>query len=549
MKKYIISFVVLCSVFTALAQIKMMTVHQKNGQPMMIPVENIDSITFADVTAPAEITVSDITLHSAKITVNPDASLGKYTIGTIKADDFYQYASESEFFAAELEKMKADADEYWMTLEEYLDFILYQSTEGEQTFTREELEPGTAYYAFAYGLDTKGNVTSMLVKEPFETKPLLDVDFGMSVENLTAKTGGVSTNPDNAELYYYLGYVSKDEYINSFHSDDTQLLNSALGQVKASLAMGGVFESIAHKGKSAVNFGGLVPNTEYMAIAFGMEKVGSNSAAANTTLSKLEFATPGFDVVDDCTFNISFENVKAVLMDINVTPTKADTRYYVTIKAKSDVEGKTPAQVADEQIVFEDGFHMDWAGTKQIFTGTRTLNSRQDIGATNLLPETEYTVFVFGVDTKGYRTTEVSTADVTTAKAEPSNMTVTFKNIQPGSETDPDDWFGGKNYFVTFTPSPSVDDEYYYVGIVKKTDYDFAVAFGDDNQFISEVITTVGETIMLNCFMGEPTTPLKAYTDYTGKELEADTDYYVFSFGYMGQATTPLFKELFHTEK
>ena len=55
MKKYIISFVVLCSVFTALAQIKMMTVHQKNGQPMMIPVENIDSITFADVTAPAEI--------------------------------------------------------------------------------------------------------------------------------------------------------------------------------------------------------------------------------------------------------------------------------------------------------------------------------------------------------------------------------------------------------------------------------------------------------------------------------------------------------------
>ena len=317
MKKYIISFVVLCSVFTALAQIKMMTVHQKNGQPMMIPVENIDSITFADVTAPAEITVSDITLHSAKITVNPDASLGKYTIGTIKADDFNQFTSESEFFAAELEKMKADADEYWMTLEEYLDFILYQSTEGEQTFTREELEPGTAYYAFAYGLDTKGNVTSMLVKEPFDTKPLLDVDFGMNVENLTAKTGGVSTNPDNAELYYYLGYVSKDEYVNSFHSDDTQLLNSALGQVKASLAMGGVFESIAHKGKSAVNFGGLVPNTEYMAIAFGMEKVGSNSAAANTTLSKLEFATPGFDVVDDCTFDISFENVKAVLMDIN----------------------------------------------------------------------------------------------------------------------------------------------------------------------------------------------------------------------------------------
>ena len=516
---------------------------------MMIPVENIDSITFADVNAPAEITVSDITLHSAKITVNPDASLGKYTFGIIKADDFNSFASESDFFAAELDKMKADADEYWMTLEEYLDFILYQSSEGEQSFTREELEPGTAYYAFVYGLDTKGNVTSMLVKEPFETKPLLNVDFGLTMENLSAKTGGVSANPDNEDIYYYLGYVSKDEYINSFHSDDTQLLNSALGQVKASLAMGSVFESIAHKGKSAVNFGGLVPNTEYMAIAFGMEKVGSNSAAANTTLSKLEFATPGFDVVDDCTFDISFENVKAVLMDINVTPTKADTRYYVTIKAKSDVEGKTPAQVADEQIVFEDGFHMDWAGTKQIFTGTRTLNSRQDIGATNLLPETEYTVFVFGVDTKGYRTTEVSTADVTTAKAEPSNMTVTFKNIQPGSETDPDDWFGGKNYFVNFTPSPSVDDEYYYVGIVKKTDYDFAVAFGDDNQFISEVITTVGETIMLNCFMGEPTTPLKAYTDYTGKELEADTDYYVFSFGYMGQATTPLFKELFHTEK
>ena len=86
-------------------------------------------------------------------------------------------------------------------------------------------------------------------------------------------------------------------------------------------------------------------------------------------------------------------------------------------------------------------------------------------------------------------------------------------------------------------------------GVVKKSEYD---SFGgDDAAFMSSVIESAGESIIMNCYMGENNgtltetpTLFKVSYDYKGNSIASGEDYYLFAFGYMGgtSATTALFK-------
>lgn len=125
-------------------------------------------------------------------------------------------------------------------------------------------------------------------------------------------------------------------------------------------------------------------------------------------------------------------------------------------------------------------------------------------------------------------------------------MTLEVKDVKPGSETDPNDFFGGKLYYFQYGVKPSIDTEYYYTGIVKKSTYE---TFADDEAFMKDVVGQAGELIMMNCFMGENNaglvsipTPFKGSAEYSGTAIAAGEQYYIFAFGYMGAPTTALFK-------
>lgn len=99
-------------------------------------------------------------------------------------------------------------------------------------------------------------------------------------------------------------------------------------------------------------------------------------------------------------------------------------------------------------------------------------------------------------------------------------MTLEVKDVKPGSETDPNDFFGGKLYYFQYGVKPSIDTEYYYTGIVKKSTYE---TFADDEAFMKDVVGQAGELIMMNCFMGENNaglvstpTPFKGSAEYSG---------------------------------
>ena len=128
-------------------------------------------------------------------------------------------------------------------------------------------------------------------------------------------------------------------------------------------------------------------------------------------------------------------DVNSILMNIAVKPSKATTRYFATVKATDEVKNMTPAQVADAEIAFQNGFTppVDWSTDPRVFTGDQTLHSRRNLGVTIIKPETDYTVYVFGVSAEDvYKRQEYSCASISGSRS--STQSVSSENM--GTMTD-----------------------------------------------------------------------------------------------------------------
>ena len=495
------------------------------------------------------IEVTEVTVASIKVKFEMDDPTQTFLYGLVKKSEYDAIGTPEKFLEAERKKLEEEAadDPFSDTLADYLDFLLGDWKPEDQKMNRDELEMETDYYIYAYGIDKTGEFTSPLVRRLVKTNGLKEINFNLKVEDIAATTATLKGTPDDQYTYYYLGFTARTEFDDSFKGDETQLINNALGGIRMVIGNDGSKlgqMASVRMGAGSVEITGLLPDTEYYAFTFGID----NSVSACTKLTKMLFKTEATKVIDNCTFNVEVTDINSILMNIDVKPSNAATRYFVTIKATDDVKNMTPSQVADAEVAFQNGFTppVDWTTDPRVFTGDKTLHSRRHLGITIIKPETDYTVYVFGVSDEGVRTTEVGTTSAKTTAVVPSSMTLEIKDVEAGAETDPNDLFGGQLYYFKYGVKPSIGTEYYYTGIVKKSAYE---AFANDEAFMKAVIESAGELIMMNCFIGENNAgliatpaPFKGSAEYSGEALVKDEKYYIFAFGYMGAATTPLFK-------
>ncbi len=527
----------------------------KNGSTVEYPLPDIEHLTFRNVDQNAPLIAIDITrvtVNSIKATFTADDPSMTFLFGLVEKAEFDKAGGDKQFLDSELKRLNDEvANDPWSdTLEGYLDFLLGMWEPDDQILNRDNLKPDTDYYVYAYGINTKGEFTTGLFKQLVHTNPYLDIAFNLEAADITSTTASIKTAPDNTDTYYYLGFIAASEFNDQFGGDEEYVVNNALAGVRMAIGNDGSrLDEVAtvKKGNGIQRLAGLIPDMEYYAIAFGIDE----NVSACTGLVKKMFKTEPVAITDDCTFNLSITSVTPMLINVDVKPSKTTTRYFATIRKTSDTASLTPTQVADNEIAFQNGFNppIDWTSDPRMFTGDRTLNSRKNLGVTIIMPSTEYTVYVFGVSDQGVRTTDVATINVTTPAAVQSSMTLDIKNVTAGGESDPDDWtgWGAKICYFTYGITPSVDNEYYYTGVIKKSDYD---KFADDKAFMADAIARAGDMIMMNCFMGENNsalsatpTPFKSTTDYTGASIVNGETYYIFTFGYAGISTTPLFKQ------
>ncbi len=266
--------------------------------------------------------------------------------------------------------------------------------------------------------------------------------------------------PNSDAIYYYYDLTSKSTYDSRTSDQDFMdvRLEYLVNQWNTAFDQGysGDFASTLTNRNSTYTFSNLYSETTYVLYAFEIDP--EEQTASN--LQAIEVTTTATVISDNCTFSLEAQNISGTGFDIKVTPSNADTRYYVGVVTKELASLYTPDQLAAGLIQQEDGYGIDWAGDSYIYTGTQTLNTQSDLNIEEFTPETEYTVVVFGVDKLGSRTTAVQTLDVTTTKVEKSNLTFSFETISATPN----------GLVVRITPSNN--DEVYFFEMLPKEEFD-----------------------------------------------------------------------------
>ena len=241
----------------------------KNGTTFEYVLSDIDHLTFRsdisnDPSVNIAINITQITVNSIKATFTADNSDATFLFGLIEKAEFDKLGSDKAFLEHELGRLNSEvANDPWSnTLEEYLDFLLGWWDPADQVLNRDNLKADTDYYIYAYGINTKGEFTTGLFKQLVHTAGLIDIAFNLQASDITSTTATITAGPDNDDTYYYLGFITKNEFDNEFNGNEEHVVNNALATVRMAASGGATLDQIPtiHKGNGLLQLTGLPPD-------------------------------------------------------------------------------------------------------------------------------------------------------------------------------------------------------------------------------------------------------------------------------------------------
>lgn len=504
------------------------TLSYRNASDVTISIEQKPS---KSTETPFTITITGLKEKEVVVSWFPADKQMTYVSGLDFKSSLDGYGGDyGKYIEDDIAFLSKKAEESGMTLEEYLSKVL---SKGDLGIRWERLETNTEYCAYAYGLETDGTVTSRFVMERFRTKSVeqLDCNFTFEETEATDSRLAVRVTPDNSSVRYYPGIMAKKNY-DSAGSDDV-IMNSIVDYIDEEIWFQSLFGNwytwadFTKIGTSEVSSDKLFSDTEYYAYAFGLEEKG----LITTTFQKHLFKTAPVNITDDCTFEIESSVSSSYMADFRITPSKADTRYYISVLETDFMLKYSLEDIATILINDANEMSYDWENGKYTFTGSRNLNSYYDLDIMPLEPSTNYTLVLFGVSPDGKRTTAVATEQFRTNVLKPSSMTFSL------GVTDVT-----KNK-VTLTCTPSLKEELYILGCIRADKYN---ELGSDEAAIEAIVEYWKNSYIYRvAYKGDMSLPTEIDIFYG--QIKGNTDYYVFAFGYMGAVTTPLTKVRFTT--
>ena len=325
----------------------------------------IEDVTHENVTCYVDVNYDDATFYAACIT--------KEQLG----DDY-----GATYFYEVLANVTADS--------------LYT---GSQSITFEGLNPDSDYYVVAFGYDAElAEATTFLEYEPVRTMPVpSDGLFTISVSEITWRDATISV-ATNLEDGYIFGIYTAEE----FAATTTEEI---LAKRRA------VWEDYAASYDSPwTNFMGydmkygnktLYASYDIMKLRWATDYVFYCIALDAEGNAVSQMATAEFSTVtptpSDCTFDISIDYTDNSSAKFTVTPSDANTQYYVTVQRQSVVSQYGPDQSKsyDDLIAYLIPDY-DSQIEPRLFTGEQTITNSQLSNTVNSFYE--YVVVVFGYD-------------------------------------------------------------------------------------------------------------------------------------------------------
>ncbi len=454
--------------------------------------------------------VSDITLDTAHIKVQPKDKTMPYVIFINPASEYDKFASEEELISDDLVGFIELADEAGLTIEEWLEANL---TKGDVEADQDMLRPGMEYVLYAYGLSTKGEATTKVYTCRFETPavPTVDAKFKLEITSLTKTSAEVKAVADPSTTTFFLNIFDEEAY-QAYGGDRGAFAAQVESLVSHYISMGAsrkqIFDNLSSCGEDTFSRTDLLPGEKYYAFAIGIDK----DFRVNSEPEVLELTTTDVTPSDN-KLTVTIETISFSGFTATVEATNEDG--YLWSVQPADMCDKLPS---DEAIMWEvaDIYKYNEVMDQFLTHGTTWLG---DIDY--LKPDTDYYLLVFGWDDAP--TTPLVKVPVHTMSADddPAALTV---DIEIGELTH-------KSATVTTTGSSAV---YYYSDIIEASVYDETLqAEGSVDAAVKKLmdasiewgaewfVCTKAEYLMETGIIGRQT--------YTYPDLLPQTDYRIYA--------------------
>ena len=237
---------------------------------------------------------------------------------------------------------------------------------GSQDITFEGLNPESDYYVVAFGYDAElAEATTFLEYEPVRTMPVpSDGLFTISVSDITWRDAIISVATELEDGYIF-GIYTAEEFAATTPEE-------ILAKRRA------VWEEYAA--------------SYYVFYCIALDAEGN--AVSQMATKEFSTVTP---TPSDCTFDISIDYTDNSSVKFTVTPSDANTQYYVTVQRQSVVSQYGPDQTKsyDDLIAYLIPDY-DSQIEPRLFTGEKSISNSQLSNSVNSFYE--YVVVVFGYD-------------------------------------------------------------------------------------------------------------------------------------------------------
>lgn len=335
-------------------------------------------------------------------------------------------------------------------------------------------------------------------------------DFVIKLGDPMETSVSIVVSPNDEKVEYTVGAISKKDY-ETLGSDE-ELFNRIVKDFEEFASNYGysledylINSDMLKMGEYESSLRGLNPETEYYAYAVGMNISGERT----TGLVKTAFTTKSVEM-KEASFDIAYE-IKGKSVTMSVTPSDNEVLYYFSTLAKEYVgEGKDALRQVAQSMLDEEIYYGQMYGMtmEEILASMRTSGKKS--ANMNLAYNTTYVGYAFALNDNGVICSEISSSEFTTGNVEKSENVITL---------------GVSNVSVNrvYISVSTTNDDPYVIFVEKRANYE---GMSDD-----EIIKALLKKAVA-------TTPRTGNLESTVANLDADTEYAVYAFGYEANTNT-----------
>lgn len=333
------------------------------------------------------LSVDGITKTGCRFTVVPADPRMTYIAMLIEQDELEAFASDQDLITSDLADFKEEAAARGISLSDLLINDNYlQIGKVEETLT-DELEPGTGYYLYAYGMTEEGVATTKLEKLLFRTEAVEQAEIAFDIrlveQGTTSLKVEIEAAPDDAA--YFFSLMTEEEYKQ--YDNDVEAVKADVADIvqyyrNKGATVAQIYDNMSSYGTDGDTFTDLRPGSKFYLYAVGVNADFMPNSAPRVKMLETKTVQPS-----DNTFDVKIDAIRYNGVDGTVTPSNND-QYVWCFQTKADVDACPDDQTVMELLV--ESFKAAGRLEELLHTGI------SQIEVNYLQPETDYYLLVFG---------------------------------------------------------------------------------------------------------------------------------------------------------